>query len=738
MSLSLLLLTALVAGPAAPKIGATKDPGDVIIQRDEFGVPHIFASSVEGGYYGLGYAQAEDILEGILTLVLRARGELAAARGAAFLTSDIEQRRWRHVEAAEAGFHRLNPTLQAAYRQYIAGIQAFIAKHPSAAPSWAPRLTTRDAMALTRSVLWVAYQAGIGLADCRRGGVKLAQAGEVFPGAQPSVASNEWVLAPWRTAAGGTIVLSDPHGEINGALFYEYRMHAGPLESAGYALGPMLLLAHNRSLGWGETTGNPDVADCYEVEVDPANPLRYQYDGKWMSMLTRRETFAVKDSQAVTRTMEYTRHNGVLSPVVARVGNKAYVVSTAYMDSLATPAFDEEVYRLNLAKNVFEAKAAMRTLGVFPQNFMFGDAEGNIWYVRAGRTPIRPNGFDWSRPVPGNTSATAWRGLHPLEDLVQVLNPPQGYLSNNNIAPDMMLPQPPVAAERYPKYVFNDTPGRTNTRGLRAVEALSRAYAFTVDDAVELALDEKWYGTERWQRLLHESLASDPGSVRAKPPEFRRFADAILRFDGQARATSTAALKFVYWQEAMGWMIGAPLLPDLDRALASTGAPPPAVAKAVTDAIDTAFAIMRRRHGTGETALGDEFRVGPGSQTWPLGGVSILPKNRGNCEIPIQWDWACLVTLRAMTFSQPDSTGRRRAFLGSRALRLVSFEKPIRSYSLHLFGQSGEHKSPHYIDQIPLASERRLKPEYFESAELEGHVVSTTRLTMGPADARKR
>ena len=722
MSVSWLLVSVLVAGPGTPD--------SIVIHRDEYGVPHIFASSVEGGYYGLGYAQAEDLLEGILTLILRARGELAGARGAAFLGSDIEERRWRHVEAAEAGFHRLNPTLQAAYRQYIAGIVAFMIKHPSAVPPWAPKLKTSDAMALTRSLLWGAYQAGIGLTDCRRGGIKLADAGRVLPNAQPSVASDEWVLAPWRTAANATIVLSDPHGEIDGSLFYEYRIHAGPLESAGYALGPLLLLAHNRSLGWGETTGSPDVADCYEVDVDPANPRRYQYDGKWRSMETRRERFAVKDSQAVVRTMEYTRHNGVLSPVVARVGNKAYVVSTAYMDSLATPAFDEEVYQLNLAKNVFEAKVAMRTLGVFPQNFMFGDADGNIWYLRAGRTPIRPSGFDWTHPVPGNTSATAWRGLHPLDDLVQVLNPPEGYLSNNNISPDMMLPEPPVASERYPKYVFNDTPGRTNTRGLRTIEALSRAYSFTVDDAVQFALDEKWYGIEQWQRLLHDALAVDPGSLRAKPPEFRRFVDAILRFDGQARASSAAALKFVYWQEAMGLSIGTPLLADLDRALASTGAPPPLVAKAVTDAIDTAVATMRRRHGPSEATLGDEFRVGPGSQTWPLGGGSILPKNRGQCTVPVQWDWACLVTMRAMTFSQPDSAGRRRAWLGSRALRLISFEKPIRSYSLHLFGQSSDPKSPHHTDQIPLASERRLKPEYFEPAELEGHVVLTTRLTM--------
>src|SRR5262249_31497843 len=153
-------------------------------------------------------------------------------------------------------------------RRYIEGLQDFMAKNPSRVPAWAPRLLPRDAMVLTRSALWSTFQAGIGLADCRRGGVRLA-AGVRPAGGRAALAADEWVIAPWRTAAGATIVLSDPHGEIDGTIFYEFRMHAGPLETSGYAFGPMLLLTHNRSLAWGQTTGSPDVADCYEVDVDP-------------------------------------------------------------------------------------------------------------------------------------------------------------------------------------------------------------------------------------------------------------------------------------------------------------------------------------------------------------------------------------------------------------------------------------------------------------------------------------
>src|SRR5439155_7818799 len=161
------------------------------------------------------------------------------------------------------------------------------------------------------------------------------------------------------------------------------------------------LLVTTRRVAWGMTTGAPDVSDCYEIEVDPATPRRYLYDGKPAPIEARPVTVRVKDGAPVTRPLEYTRHNGVLSPVVARAGGKAYVVSTSFMHDAGL--FDEEVYRMNLARNVGEVKQAMKLLGMFPQNVMVGDAEGGSFYLRAGKTPRRPAGFDWKRPVPGNT-----------------------------------------------------------------------------------------------------------------------------------------------------------------------------------------------------------------------------------------------------------------------------------------------------------------------------------------------
>ena len=137
--------------------------------------------------------------------------------------------------------------------------------------------------------------------------------------------------------------------------------------------------------------------------------------------------------------------------------------------------------------------------------------------MRAGRTPKRQPGVEWRKALDGNTSKTAWIGLHPLDDLVQIENPASGYMQNDNIAPSKMFEGSPLTKTRYPDYIYNDDADRISSRGRRTVAVLSRAWAFTVADAKELALDEHWIDTEIWQQSLRRSLERDLERARTCP-----------------------------------------------------------------------------------------------------------------------------------------------------------------------------------------------------------------------------
>ncbi len=727
-----LWLVGLMAASGRPSDRLAAQAGRTTIYRDTWGVPHIYADREEDGYYGFGFVAAEDEGEFIGRITLAARGTAAAALGTEGIESDYTSRLWRHHVEAQAGLVRLSPELRRNYARWAQGFNRYVAEHRSSLPAWMPALTAVDLVAISRWLLWLAYQAGDGLSKCRASGVQLSAVTEAGLADRALAASNEWVVAPWRTAGGRTIVLSDPHGGVDGQFVFEFRLHAGRLEVGGFSVAAMPLLVQNRRVSWGMTTGAPSVADCYEVRLDPGSTDRYQVDGRPLRIIRETTRIEVAGGSPVVRTLEYTRHNGVLSPVVARKDGKVWVVSTSYMDRAGD--FDEEVYRMALSRNVGEVKAAMRIQGMFPQNVMVGDVAGGSFYLRAGRTPRRPPGVNWRRALDGNTSKTAWLGIHPVEDLVQIENPASGYMLNNNIAPDRMFEGSPLTADRYPDYIFNDESGRTNSRGRRATEVLSAAVRFTVEDAIDLALDEKWIDTDRWREALRRSLASDPGRVRGLSPATRELADRLLRFDGQARADSKAALGYWYWRTTLLAQAGTAGTMAVLEAGSGPMAPLGAgVADRVIAALDGAVAAMAKE-GRTEAKLGDVFRIGrPGSASYPLGGVAIAPDNRGLCESMVSWNLLCVHTLRAFTALPPDSSGHRLAEIGSRLLRLTVFSDPIQSFTLHNFGQTPKAGSPHRDDQARLTSERRLKPMLFERAELMPHVTSQMTLEVPPS-----
>jgi acyl-homoserine-lactone acylase len=709
------MLLVLAASGILPSTGGAGQPEKkwrrfVTIYRDNWGVPHIYASREEEGFYGLGYAQAEDRLEGLLRKYLEVQGRSASVFGPDAVQTDLRNLQWMHLDRARSGFSRLDPQLQANYRYFIAGVERYIKQHPREKPSWAPRLDPTLPMAVLDSALWGVNDIG-GIEDCGRGGVATVggdKAGAIRRSGL-NAASNEWVIMPWRTADGGVIHLADSHVPFEGEVrAFEFGLHAGALDLAGFSADGLALpvTAHNRNVAWAMTAGGPDVADCYAVTVDTNRPRHYQFDGAWRQMIVRSVTVSVRGGTPIAREFEYTQHNGVLSPVVSRQRDRAYVVSSAYMGE--TGRIDQQLYRMDLSRNMADFLDAMKLLGMFSQNIMAGSSDGHALYVRAGRVPIRPPGYDSRRPLPGNTSASAWRGIHPFEDLVVVQDPEAGYMTNNNVAPDMMTEGRSVQAERYSFETFFDVPGFTNARNSRAIQVLSSAFAFSKSDALRLALDERWEGTERWIEALRQALSRDPRGMRDAPAELRRFADRILHFDGSASHDSVGALNYLYWRTALGE--DPTVAAQAAQAVREHKTLSPWQADALVAACKRAYEGVRTSHGGTEATLGDEYRIGRGGRSWPIGGVSFRV---GGEEI---------TTMRAMQARAPDSKGRRWVFAGQRQTCLTIFSRPVQSFTSAPFGQSDRQRSPHYTDQARLASERRLKSTYFNWGDLMKHV----------------
>jgi acyl-homoserine-lactone acylase len=718
------LLLASCIPVRAPEAGAAGR--SVTVYRDDWGVPHVYAEREEDGFYGLGYAQAEDQLEPLLGAVYWARGRRAELEGEAHLAGDIERRRWRHAEEGTAALERLGPQVGANYDAFVDGMKRFMADHPERVPAWAPTLDSATFLTIIRAVFWSGYAGVLGPAECREEGGEL-QARNFSPDeGRMTGASNGWSVAPARTASGATIVLADPHLEMQSPAYYEYRMHAGALHSSGFALGPLLWQANNEHVAWAMTTGNPDMWDCYVVDVDSDQPNRYRYDGEWRQIEQIEEVFRVRGGETVTHTFEYIRHNGVLSPVVDRRDGRIWVVSASQMHD--TGLLDNEIRQMNLARSVFDLQRAMRTLGMFPQNLVTGDSAGHIWYLRAGKTPIRPQGYDWKGPVPGNDSATAWQGFYPLEEMLQILNPPQRYLQNNNVAPDAMFGSDNLDATAYDPGLFNDEPGRATTRGLRTIEVLSSTDSFSVEDAFALAFDEVWITAAPWLDALRYALEQQPGWLARHEGAVGGLVRRMLEFDGVASADSSAALNFYYWRAGMNDVLARPEFAGLRSLPWAREQFTPGFGAAILEQAVRAAERMEDELGGTDIALGDVFRIGRAERSWPLGGETINAEGGTACLAEVSP--LCDRTLRAFASGPVDEHGQRRAYRGSNSIRLVEFTDPLRAWSLHVYGQSNDPDSPHYDDQARLLSERKLKPAYFHREDLENHVESRLELVI--------
>ena len=103
------------------------DGTPVTIHRDEYGVPHIFAESETGVFFGQGYAVAEDRLLQLEFNRRGAEGRLSEVLGSAYLDWDRYSRIISYTQAEkQAQYSQLSEGIQNIAESYSAGINTYL------------------------------------------------------------------------------------------------------------------------------------------------------------------------------------------------------------------------------------------------------------------------------------------------------------------------------------------------------------------------------------------------------------------------------------------------------------------------------------------------------------------------------------------------------------------------------------------------------------------------------------
>jgi penicillin amidase len=247
-------------------------------------------------------------------------------------------------------------------------------------------------------------------------------------------ASNNWAVAPGRSATGNALLAGDPHLELTlPSIWYEAQLVVpGALDVYGVTIPglPAIVIGFNRDVAWTFTNTGADVLDFYLEKVDDnARPTKYLLDNQWHPIEQRVERYRGNHGEIIAVDTLYLTHRGPLR----RENGQWLSMRWTVLEQSNEP----EGFRLaSKARDADEFQQAMGRYYRSPaQNMLVADRRGTIAIRSTGRFPIRPGGGSGFTIRDGTTSSNDWRGYLPPEFAPQARDPEQGYLASANQQP---------------------------------------------------------------------------------------------------------------------------------------------------------------------------------------------------------------------------------------------------------------------------------------------------------------
>jgi acyl-homoserine-lactone acylase len=689
----------------------------VEIRRTTWGVPHIHAANLRAAAFALAYVQLEDHGVGIIRGMVAARGRLALVEGSARIDMDARARQ-RHAHAVRM-FGQLREDTRDVYAGFADGMNWFIRVNRSELPDWVqPDFTPQDILA--REIGWpsdaamnafrrrllddpddVALLALNDAGEWRR--VGQGSAADVDADRHDdlqNVGSNALALAPERTASGHTILLRNPHLAWTAGYYEAHVRVPDRLDFYGdFRIGgPFTVIGgFNPALGFATTNNAARSHEFYAVRSDPERPDHIMLDGESRPLDREVVNVEFRDT-TISGTGTATREfwSSPLGPVVHRSDSLVYIYRPAPNGEFRA---GEQWLAMMQAASFDEWRDAMRIEARTTSNFTYADRAGNIFYVWVSAAPLLPH------PAGGDTLAVlvtradqVWNRTAPFDSLPQVLNPPGGYVRNENDSPhytnlNRVLPD---------SFSFWVEPPRLRLRSQHGLELLHNNRVFSLEDVVTTK--------HSMRMLLADRVKADLIAAVAASEPAGDIVDALAllaAWDNTVAPDSRGGVLFETWWNRYRSLVGDGDLHAVEWDATQPTTTPRGLAERgrAAEAFAWAVAETARRFGAWDVAWGEVHRVRRGGVDAPVGGCS-----------------GALGCYRVLNF-ETSADGRRVVNGGDGWVLAVEFGDPPRAYSVLGYGQSPDPLSPHHADQAALFAEGRMKPVFWTEADIAGATI---------------
>ena len=740
----------------------------VRVQRDRWGVAHIYARDQHDLFFAQGFVTAQDRLFQIELWKRAGQGRLAEILGPSAIQRDISARRLRYRGDMAQEYRSYAADTREILAAFTAGINAYIAdiQHPGhpglpvefrlaafKPEQWQPedclnRLAAYAMMAnASDELLHAQLVTLLGASEASElfrfdPGTKLDPApGADFSGLSPALLeaivgsdkripvpattlqeSNNWTVAGVLTANGKPLLANDPHRVIaQPSLRYIVHLVAPGWNVIG-AVEPALpgvAAGHNEHIAWGFTIFGIDQQDLYLETLNPADSKLYQTEHGWEAVREERESIHVRGAADVEVVLRFTRHG----PILWEDGKRALALrwvgaepgTAGYLGALS----------LDRARDWQEFERAMPRWKVPPENIVYADRAGNIGEHSTGLAPLRTN-FNGLLPVPG-TGQYEWSGFVPNGQLPRSYNPTAGYIATAN---QRTIP------DAYPYAVGYEWAPPTRFERIQEVleGARSSGHKLTVPDMEALQLDVVSLLARRMQVLLRQATAADGASAG-------KAAELILDWDSDLRVDSASAALYEVWTSRLRTEVTHRAVPFRLQGVMPTWTlyqvvlelSEPRVALFGTTVIAGRDALLRESLQAAFQELSAKLGADPHTWSWGAlhkayfrhaldeapGAARLL--DRGPTERPGDGDVVQATQFAAESFEQTSGASYREIF------DLGDWDNSV---AINVPGQSGQPGSKHFDDLLPLWSSGRYFPLRFSHDAVDA--VTTDLLILQP------
>jgi penicillin amidase len=624
------------------------------------------------------------------------------------------------VEATDALF-----SVEAPIQEPIEPVAGRRAPRTVATPIPAPRAA--GAQQVARAKGWLDLRANFA-GDAARGAD-----GESLTRGEAVVGSNNWAVAPKRTAHGNALLAGDPHLQLTlPSIWYEAHIvvpEVMDVYGVTLPLAPIVPIGFNRDVAWTATNTGADVMDFYRETVDDSvAPKRYMLDGAWRDLAVRTAEYRdAADSVLATDTL-YRTHRGPM--IRSEVG----WVSMRWT-ALEQSDEGDALRRASRTRSARDWYREMESYRAPAQNFLVADRSGTIGIRSTGRYPVRPGDGRGDRVFDGSTAKSDWIGEWPLARYPQSLDPDQGFLASAN-----QQPVDPAAREGYLGWSWPSP-----WRAMRINEILRADSAMTREQMQRAQVDPRSALTLPIREAVVQAIEGAPFAmnkvgvlVRDLTAE-QRSADSLLAtWSGEFSPDEAGPVYFDALLSALQRLLWDELVPPgADRRVAT-----PSTANLVRLLADSASPWWDRRSTADLQETRDQVVLAAMQEAW----TSVSERWGSD---PSRWRWGSVrrmnihhllqlpglgrtgleVTGGPGTLSPADGGGTH----GASWRFVVELGPQVEAWATYPGGQSGNPASARYADRVEQWRRGELSPLNLprSPADLTPRQL-TSRLTLAP------